>query len=83
MVLSIKNDEADRLARELAAETGETVTQAVIAALRERLEIVRLRRGPSMVEKLERLAAEIATLPVLDPRTPEDIIGYDENGLPT
>ena len=38
MALSIKSDEADQLARELAAETGETLTEAVVIALRERLD---------------------------------------------
>ncbi|MCB9530155.1 MAG: type II toxin-antitoxin system VapB family antitoxin, partial [Myxococcales bacterium] len=37
MALSIKNDEADRLARELAALTGESLTEAVVVSLRERL----------------------------------------------
>ena len=38
MALSIKTEEADRLARDLARLTGETMTQAVTVALRERLE---------------------------------------------
>ena len=37
MALSIKTEEADRLARNLAKLTGETMTQAVTVALRERL----------------------------------------------
>lgn len=82
MVLSIKNDEADRLARELAAETGESMTQAVVTALRERLDRERRRRGGSIAEKLERLAEEFQALPVLDDRSADDIIGYDEHGLP-
>ena len=44
MALSIKTDEADRLARDLASLTGETMTQAVTVALRERLERVRATR---------------------------------------
>ncbi len=83
MVLSIKNVEADRLARELAALTGESVTEAVLVALRERVDRERDRRGPSRAEKLRILAQEIAALPVRDRRTPEEIIGYDEHGLPT
>jgi antitoxin VapB len=46
MALSIKTDEADRLARELAKLTGETMTRAVTAALRERLERERSARRP-------------------------------------
>ena len=44
MALSIKTDEADKLARDLASLTGETMTQAVTVALRERLERVRAAR---------------------------------------
>ena len=84
MALSIKSDEADRLARRLASTTGESLTEAVLVALRERLaREERRRRADSIGERLERWTAEIAELPVLDPRTPDEIIGYDEHGLPT
>ena len=83
MALSIKSDEADQLARELVAETGETLTEAVVIALRERLDREHARRGASMRMQLERLAADVAALPVADGRTPEDIIGYDDAGLPS
>jgi antitoxin VapB len=82
MALSIKSDEADLLARELAAETGETLTEAVVIAPRERLDLEHARYGASMRMQLARLAADVAALPVADSRTPEDIIGYDEAGLP-
>jgi antitoxin VapB len=82
MALSIKSDEADRLARQLAAETGETLTEAVETALRERLDREHARHSASMRGRLARLAADVAALPVADPRTADDIIGYDDNGLP-
>lgn len=82
MALSIKSDEADRLARELAAETGETLTEAVEIALRERLSRERAKHSPSMRTQLARLAADVAALPVADDRTPEEIIGYDSQGSP-
>ena len=82
MALSIKNDEADRVARELAATTGESLTDAVLAALRERLDRERARRNGTIGERLERLADEVAVLPLHDPRSAEEILGYDENGLP-
>jgi len=44
MALSIKTDEADRLARTFAKLTGETMTEAVTTALRERLTRKRARR---------------------------------------
>jgi antitoxin VapB len=83
MALSIKSDEADRLARELAAETGETLTEAVMLALRERLDRQHARHDASMRMRLARLAADVATLPVADGGTPEDIIGYDDAGVPS
>ena len=82
MALSIKSDEADRLARDLAEETGETLTEAVVIALRERLDRHRAMQGTSMRTRLARLAADVAAMPVLDNRTPEEIVGYGEDGLP-
>jgi antitoxin VapB len=82
MALSIKSDEADRLARELSAETGETLTEAVEIALRERLDREHARHAASMRHRLGRLAADVAALHVADGRAPEDIIGYDDAGLP-
>jgi antitoxin VapB len=82
MALSIKSDEADRLARELAAETGESLTDAVVIALRERLDREHTKRADSMRARLKRLAADVAALRVADGRTPEEIIGYDEAGAP-
>lgn len=84
MALSIKSDEADRLAREVAALTGESLTEAVTKALKERLERERRQRGKgsSIAERLHRLAQECSSLPDLDPRSPDEIIGYDEYGVP-
>lgn len=45
MALSIKTEEADRLARELSRLTGETMTDAITKAMRERLERVRAERA--------------------------------------
>jgi antitoxin VapB len=83
MALSIKTEEADRLARELAAATGESLTEAVTTALRERLERVRMRRQQVDIDfRMERLAVEYAALPIQDRRSVEDILGYDDAGLP-
>lgn len=81
MALSIKSDEADRLARELAVRTGESLTQAVIVALRERLSRENARRVP-VEARLRRLQAEVATMPIHDRRAAEDVLGYDADGLP-
>ena len=83
MALSIKDVEADRLARELARRSGETMTQAIITALRERLERVRAAGKPSLSDELLAIARHCAALPVKDHRSPEEILGYDKNGLPS
>jgi antitoxin VapB len=82
MAFSIKNPEADRLARELAAATGESLTDAVMIALSERLERQRLQRSAGIASRLRRLVEDTKALEVLDPRHPDAIIGYDESGLP-
>ncbi len=83
MALNIKDGRTDRLARELAKLTGQSITQAVAAALEEKLQAERRRRGKKIDrDEVMRLAREIASAPVLDPRTPEEILGYDERGLP-
>jgi len=82
MALSIKTDEADALARALAAATNESLTQAVTVALRERLERVRDAQQPTLHAKLTDLAADYAAAQVADPRTPDEIIGYDAAGAP-
>lgn len=83
MALNIKDSEADRLARELAAATGETLTHAVTVAVRERLERVGPRpRDPRLADELDAIALRCARLPVLDTRADDEVLGYDEAGLP-
>jgi antitoxin VapB len=82
MALSIKSDEADRLARQLASETGETLTEAVVTALQERLDREHARHSATIRRRLARLSAHVATLPVADDRRPDEIIDYDDAGLP-
>lgn len=83
MALNIRNRETERLAEELARVTGETKTQAVTRALRDRL--TRLRRehaGRHLVDELDEIARHCATLSVRDERAPDEILGYDEHGVP-
>lgn len=83
MALNIRNQEAERLAETLARLTGETKTQAVIQALRERLGAVQRRRsGRRLADELDELALHCASLPVLDDRDADAIVGYDDQGLP-
>lgn len=84
MALNIKDAETDRLARELARETGESITVAARLAIEERLVRVRRRRDAgSTAEELRAIVARARARPVLDQRTPDEIIGYDEHGLPS
>jgi antitoxin VapB len=85
MHLNIKNDEAHRLASELAALRGEILTAIVTSALRAELERERRRRAPTPVaDRLMAIGRRYAALPDSDTPTPtpEDIIGYDDVGLP-
>ena len=84
MALSLKDPETDRLAREAARLTGASLTEAVRNALAERLERERLHRGmprKRIAERLNEIALHCAALPDYDTRSPDEIIGYDENGM--
>lgn len=76
MAISIKSEEAARLARQISAETGESTTDAVVS-LRERRDRITRSSKPGIAERLDRLSARVARLSVDDPRTPDEIIGYD------
>jgi antitoxin VapB len=83
MALTIQNPEADRLAHELADATGESLADAVTVAIRERLESVRRHSRREMVHhEVAKIQAFVASLPDLDSRTDDEILGYDEFGLP-
>ncbi|MES2194572.1 MAG: type II toxin-antitoxin system VapB family antitoxin [Pseudomonadota bacterium] len=81
--LSIKSDEAHKLATELAGLAGESLTAAVTLALRERLARERRRRRPDQVAALlMKIGSQYAALPDTG-RGPDEILGYDDHGLPT
>jgi antitoxin VapB len=84
MALSIKNSEVDRLARELSDITGETITEAIAQALKERLERETGKPiGNQFREEIERIQNRVQRLSRLDDRSDEEILGYDKHGLPT
>lgn len=83
MALSIKSIETERLAREVAERTGESLTGAIQKALEERLERLRQqRRSQILTSQLEEILNRVDRLPVLDARSADEILGYDEHGLP-
>ena len=83
MALSIRNSRADKLARQVAAESGESLTEAIIHALEERLQRLQGRRTPTEVaDEIMMISRRCRALPDIDPRTTDEILGYDERGLP-
>jgi antitoxin VapB len=82
--LNIKDPEVHALAVELARRSNRSLTEAVKESLRESLK--RQRSGPTdsrrVVERVMRIAQRIAARPVLDTRTPDAILGYNDIGLP-
>jgi len=83
MALSIKNAETERLARQVAEEAGESLTQAIERALKERLQRLRQQRRRRVVaEKVHDILRRVDSLPTLDRRPEEDILGYDDHGIP-
>ena len=83
MALSIRNPHAEKLAREVAAESGETMTQAIIRALEERLERLRGRRSiVDMAEEIMKISRRCSALPDQDRRSGDEILGYDSDGAP-
>jgi antitoxin VapB len=79
MSLNIKNEEAHRLAQELAAITGESLTAAVTTAVRERLNRV---KSKGMAERIMKIAKESAALLKGKPLPDHAELLYDEKGLP-
>jgi len=83
MALNIKSPEADKLARELARRRQQNITEAVIAALRAELDRESQRmRAPGMAKQLLAIGARYAALPSYDERSDDEILGYDEHGVP-
>lgn len=93
MPFTIDDPDIERLARDLAAATGEPVPRALAAALRERLARVQRGGGPDATPApdaparprlgtVAEIQAYVAALPELDPRRPDEILGYDAAGLP-
>jgi len=82
MQTALDSPEVYQLARELAEYTGESVPEAVARALREQLAREKRRQqSEGLTERLLAIGQECASLPVLDQRTPEEILGYNDQGV--
>jgi antitoxin VapB len=82
--LNIKDPATERSVRALAAETGEGITLTIRKAVEDRLERVRRdKRSSRMKSDIIAIAKRCSSLPDLDARSADEILGYDENGLPS
>lgn len=82
MALSVKNVEAERLARDLAKERGTTVTGAITGTLEDALRRTRGRKvARSIREAILEISDRWAALPDIDTRPANEILGYDERGV--
>ena len=77
------DDDTEALGRELASLTGETLEEAILVSVRERLEREQSLRSHAKLERMLAAARAFQALPVLDDRSADEILGYDENGLPS
>jgi antitoxin VapB len=81
--LSIKNGATERLARQVASATGESLTEAIHKALEERWHQLKTkRRSRILASQLEDVLRRVDALPPLDLRPEDEILGYDEHGMP-
>ena len=81
--MSIKNDETERLARQVARETGESLTEAIRNSLQERWERLKARRRSQVLTgQVEDLLRRVDALPNLESLPENEILGYDESGAP-
>lgn len=84
MALNIKNAETEKLARELARRRKQGITEALTAVLRQEVERERRKSRPDSVEqqlrRIQQIVEEANRLPVLDDRSPDEILGYNEQG---
>jgi len=83
MALSIRNSKAEKLARQLAAESGENITQAITRALEERLQRLRGRSAAiDLAEEIAKISKRCSEIPDQDQRSPDKILGYGPTGVP-
>ena len=84
MALNIKNAETEKLARELARRRGQGITEALTEVLRR--EVERERRKPrresyeDFKREIDEIVARVKRLPVIDDRSDDEILGYNEHG---
>jgi antitoxin VapB len=84
MALNVKNEETERLARELARRRGQGITEVLTDVLRREVERERRKVRPGgkadFHRRIEAIVDEVRKLPILDDRSADEIIGYNEHG---
>jgi antitoxin VapB len=83
MALSIKSIQAEQLVRDVAEKTGESLTGAILTALQERMDRIKnQRRTQVLTSQLDDILRRVDAMPTLDTRPENEILGYDDDGLP-
>jgi hypothetical protein len=85
MSINIKNKEAERLLAEIRQATGKGTSQIVLDLLRaerEKLEADRRHGLAGALKSTRRLQEAWAQAEIVDPRPVDEILAYDEHGLP-
>ncbi len=86
MAINIKNSDAEALLREIASATGKGITETVHDLLRQEAERLRAEQARDFdirLQRLEEISRRAAAMIPPDAPSPDEIIGYDEWGLPT
>ncbi len=82
MAISIRNEKTENLAREVAHLTGENLTQAIRHSLEERLNRLKGRKTTiDLKQEIMLISERCKSLPDIDPRTPDEILGYGQDGV--
>jgi antitoxin VapB len=83
MSISVRNPEAEKLAREAGKVFNLSMTEVIIEALKEKLERVGQKSESEALclDKLLSISADCAVLPDMDSRTTDEILGYNSEGL--
>ncbi|NEP17870.1 MAG: type II toxin-antitoxin system VapB family antitoxin [Leptolyngbya sp. SIO4C1] len=83
MALHIRNSNADKLVEQITALTGESKTEAIVTSMRDRLMALRSNDTKAVLkEEIEAIVSRFNSHPVRDSRSDDEILGYNEYGLP-
>ena len=83
MSVTIKSERVERLVREVANMTQESLTETIGRALEERLVRLKGKRSfPSTLDAILEISRRCASIPDMDPRSADEILDYDEQGAP-